>query len=87
MTRDLNREFYLAFKKNNVQIPYTQITVNEQDEKNREKASPEQVAMAVREQKILRGTLEKEQKKKASKTTRVIKKIKQSYEQAQKDMD
>ena len=70
-----------------MQIPYTQVTVNEQDDKNRAKASPEEIAMAVREQKILRGTLEKEQKKKASKTTRVIKKIKQSYEQAQKDMD
>ena len=87
VTRDLNREFYLALKKNDVQIPYTQVTVNEQDDKNRAKASPEEIAMAVREQKILRGTLEKEQKKKASKTTRVIKKIKQSYEQAQKDMD
>ena len=87
VTRDLNREFYLAFKKNNVQIPYTQVTVNPQDEKEREKASPEEVAMAVREQKILRGTLEKEEKKKTSKRTRVMKKIQQSYEQAQKDMD
>ena len=87
VTRDMNREFYLAFKKNNVQIPYTQVTVNGEDEKKTAKASPEEVALAVREQKILRGTLEKEPKKKASKKTRVIKKIQQSYEQAQKDMD
>ena len=87
VTRDLNREFYLAFKKNNVQIPYTQVTVNEADNKNTAKASPEEIALAVKEQKKLRGTLEKEEKKKASKRTRVMKKIQQSYEQAQKDMD
>jgi small conductance mechanosensitive channel len=87
VTRDMNREFYLAFKKNNVQIPYTQVTVNGEDEKKTAKASPEEVALAVREQKILRGTIDKEPKKKASKKARVIKKIQQSYEQAQKDMD
>ena len=87
VTRDMNREFYLAFKKNNVQIPYTQVTVNGEDEKNTAKATPEEVALAVREQKILRGTIDKEPKKKASKKARVIKKIQQSYEQAQKDMD
>ena len=86
VTRDLKREFYLAFKRNNVQIPYTQVTVNPEDEKKREKASPEEIALAVREQKVLRGTLEKETKK-TSKRAKVIKKVKESYKKAQEDME
>ena len=53
VTRDLKREFYLLFKKNNIQIPYPQITVNNPDDKDRQKASPEEVAVALQEQKKL----------------------------------
>lgn len=88
VTRDLNREFYLCFKRNNIQIPFTQVTVNPQDDKNVAKATPEEIALAVREQKILRGTLEKETKKPSKKkTNKVIKKVKESYEKTLKDMD
>ena len=48
--------------------------------------TPEEIALAVREQKILRGTLEKETKK-TSKRAKVIKKVKESYKKAQEDME
>ena len=64
VTRDLNREFYLLFKKHDVQIPFTQITVNPQDEKERKKATAEQVELAVRNQNMLRGIEGKQPKKK-----------------------
>ena len=64
VTRDLKREFYLCFKKNDVQIPYTQVTVNPEDDKNRAKATPEEVLLALKEQKKLRGLEEKPKKKK-----------------------
>ena len=50
VTRDLKREFYLLFKKNNVQIPYPQVTVNPEDKKVRPKATKEEITLALQEQ-------------------------------------
>ncbi len=83
VTRDLKREFYLCFKKNDVQIPYTQVTVNPEDDKNRAKATPEEVLLALKEQKKLRGLEEKPKKKKES----VLGKVKKSLDQTKKDLD
>ena len=88
VTRDLKREFYLLFKKNNVQIPYTQVTVNPEDSKDREKATPEEVLVALQEQKKLRGIVDEEPKKrKLSKKTVVINKVKDSINKTKKDLD
>ena len=86
--RDLKREFYLLFKKNNVQIPYTQVTVNPEDDKNRQKASPEEVLVALKEQKKLRGIKDEEppKKKKDVKAT-AIKKVKESLKKTQEELE
>ena len=88
VTRDLKREFYLLFKKNNVQIPYTQVTVNPEDDKNRQKASPEEVLVALKEQKKLRGIRDEEppKKKKDVKAT-AIKKVKESLKKTQEELE
>ena len=83
VTRDLKREFYLCFKKNDIQIPYTQVTVNPEDEKKRQKASPEETLLALQEQRKLRGLEEKPKKKKES----VLRKVKKSLDQTKKDLD
>ena len=83
VTRDLKREFYLCFKKNDVQIPYNQVTVNPEDDKNRAKATPEEVLLALKEQKKLSGLEEKPKKKKES----VLGKVKKSLDQTKKDLD
>ena len=87
VTIDLKREFYLLFKKNNIQIPYTQITVNQEDDKNRQKASPEEVATALQEQKRLRGTNEKPEVKKKNKKRAVINRVKESLNKTKKELD
>ena len=88
VTRDLKREFYLLFKKNNVQIPYTQVTVNPEDDKSRQKASPEEVLVALKEQKKLRGIKDEEppKKKKDVKAT-AIKKVKESLKKTQEELE
>ena len=88
VTRDLKREFYLLFKKNNIQIPYPQVTVNPQDEKEREKASPEQIYLAMREQKKLRGiAIDEKEEKPKGKRARLKKQIKDSLEKASEDLE
>ena len=83
VTRDLKREFYLCFKKNDIQIPYNQLTVNSQDDKKRQKASPEEILLAVKEQKKLRGLEEKPKKKKES----VLNKVKKTFNKTKKDLE
>ena len=83
VTRDLKREFYLCFKKNDIQIPYNQVTVNSQDDKMRQKASPEEVLLALKEQKKLRGLEEKPKKKKEG----VLGKMKKTFSKTKKDME
>ena len=88
VTRDLKREFYLLFKKNNVQIPYTQVTVNPEDSKERTKATPEETLLALQEQKKLRGIVDDEPKKrKLSKKNVVINKVKDSINKTKQDLD
>ena len=88
VTRDMNREFYMCFKKNGIQIPFTQVTINPQDEKEREKPSPEDVALALKEQKILRGIKdENEEATKKKKTNKFVKKMKESYKKAAEEME
>lgn len=88
VTRDLKREFYLLFKKNGIQIPYTQITVNPEDEKKRPKATAEETALALKEQKKLRGIADEQKKpKKEKKTNKVIRKVKDSFDKTKKELD
>lgn len=85
VTRDMKREFYLLFKNNNIQIPYTQVTVNPEDDKKRDKASEkdkEYSLHAIREQ---RGLVVKEKPKK--KTNKVVDKVKKSLEKTREDME
>ena len=89
VTRDLKREFYLLFKKHNIQIPYTQITVNSSDEKERKKASAEQSAIAEKEIRKLRGIPEPDEKPKAHKKKKNVlsDKVKESLEKTRRDME
>ena len=88
VTRDLKREFYLLFKKNDIQIPYTQVTVNPEDDKNRQKASPEEVLVALKEQKKLRGIKDEEvEKKKKNVKQTVAKKVRESLDKTTKELE
>ena len=88
VTRDLKREFYLLFKKNDIQIPYTQVTINPEDDKNRQKASPEEVLVALKEQKKLRGIKDEEvEKKKKNVKQTVAKKVKESLDKTTKELE
>ena len=75
------------FKKNNVLIPYTQVTVNSEDEKEREKATPEQVLVALKEQKKLRGIKDEEPAPKKKKLKKVVNQMKESFDKTTKEMD
>ena len=86
VTRDLKREFYLLFKKHDIQIPYTQITVNQQDDKTRAKASEEEVLLALKEQKKLRGIEDTNKGEKKKKKNSVIKKVKESLDKTAKEL-
>ena len=88
VTRDLKREFYLLFKKNDIQIPYTQVTINPEDDKNRQKASPEEVLVALKEQKKLRGIKDEEvEKKKKNVKQTVAKKVRESLDKTTKELE
>ena len=87
VTRDLKREFYLLFKKNDIQIPYTQVTVNPEDEKKRPKATPEETAIALKEQRKLRGIVDPdEEPKNKKKTNKVVAKVKKAVAETKEDM-
>ena len=83
VTRDLNREFYLMCRRHNIQIPYTQVTVNSPDEKERKTASDEQKELAQRTQNYLRGIEGKKDKKKRS----VSSTLKESLVKTKKDLE
>ncbi|MDY5441265.1 MAG: mechanosensitive ion channel family protein [Candidatus Enteromonas sp.] len=79
VTRDMNREFYLLFVENNVNVPFNQITVNTADTNPRPKASPAEMAVSKKATDALRGTTAPK-KQKASKS--VIKKVGESIREA-----
>ena len=83
VTRDLNREFYMLFKRHNIQIPYQQITVNPVDDTERKKASEEQIEIAKKNQNLLRGIEGKVDKKKSS----VAARVKESLDKTRKDLE
>ena len=85
VTRDLKREFYLLFKRENVQIPYNQITVNPEDSKDRPKASKEEITLALQEQRKLRG-LEPIQVKKSKKNP-VLKRVQKAFDKTEEELD
>ena len=86
VTRDLKREFYLLFKKNDVQIPYTQVTVNPEDDKARPKATNEEILMALEEQRRLRG-LAPANKPVKKKTNPVLKRVKKALDKTEEELE
>lgn len=86
VTRDLKREFYLLFKREDIQIPYTQVTVNPEDEKKRQKASKEEITLALQEQRKLRG-LEPIQVKKSGKKGNVLKRVQKAFDKTEQELD
>ena len=84
VTRDLKREFYLLFKHNDVQIPYNQVTVNPEDEKDRPKATKEEVTIALQEQRKLRGL---EPIKVGKKRNSVMGRVKKAFKKTEEEMD
>ena len=85
VTRDLKREFYLLFKRNDVQIPYTQVTVNPEDNKDRPKASKEEITLALQEQRKLRGLEPIKNVKK--KSNPVVRRVKKAFKKTEEEMD
>jgi small conductance mechanosensitive channel len=85
VTRDLKREFYLLFKKNNVQIPYPQVTVNPEDSKDRPKATKEEITLALQEQRKLRGLEPIDVKK--SKGNSVVRRMKKALDKTESEFD
>ena len=85
VTRDLKREFYLMFKRNDIQIPYPQVTVNPEDNKDRQKASKEEVTLALQEQRKLRG-LEPINVKK-SRGNSVVRRMKKALDKTESEFD
>ena len=83
VTRDLNREFYLLFKRHNVIIPYQQVTVNPQDPTERKLASDEQKALSAKTNNYLRGIEGKQEKKKRS----VKAVMKESLDKTRREME
>ena len=83
VTRDLNREFYLLFRRHNIIIPYTQVTINPQDSIERKKASEDQLEVAKKTQNVLRGIEGKKEKKKAT----VKSTVKESLDKTRRDME
>lgn len=86
VTRDMKREFYLLFKRENVQIPYNQITVNPEDNKDRPKATKEEITLALQEQRKLRG-LEPIQVKKVKGKNAVIRRVKKALDKTEQELD
>lgn len=86
VTRDMKREFYLLFKRNDVQIPYNQITVNPEDDKSRPKATKEEITLALQEQRKLRG-LEPIQVKKVRGKNAVIRRVKKALDKTEQELD
>ena len=82
VTRDLNREFYLMFKRHNICIPFTQITLNKEDSKDVKHASEEQLEAARLAQNELRGIDVKKTKKKRT----VAQTVKESLDKTKKDL-
>jgi len=85
VTRDLKREFYLLFKRNNVQIPYNQVTINPEDDKDRVKASKEEITIALQEQRKLRGLEPIKVNKK--KSNAVVGRVKKAFKKTEEEMD
>lgn len=89
VTRDMKREFFILFKKHHIQIPYTQVTVNPEDDREHiQQATPEEIALAVKEQRKLRGIKEpgQEEIKKKSFKKQFAKEVKKSLAKTQEEM-
>ena len=83
VTRDLTREFYLLFKRHNVIIPYSQVTINPQDPVERKKASDEHLEVSKRTNNVLRGI----EGKKVAKKRSVSSAVKESLDKTRRDLE
>ena len=68
VTRDIKRELVLLFRKNNVIIPYTQISINRENDKNRPTATDVQTMWSEKANNDNRGIVTTPQKKKKKKS-------------------
>lgn len=75
VARDLKREIYLALKRNDIQIPYNQITVNVPDPKERPLATKSQKALSAKMNAKNRMLEEEEERSLLEKAKEDIKKI------------
>ena len=89
VTRDLNRELILLFRENNILIPYNQISINKENDRNRPKASDVEIMMANRATKKNRGIKEEGEAapKKKDKKARIIKKAEDALIQTSKELE
>ena len=74
--RDFNREIYQMFVKNDILIPYTQITVNSADPTNRPKATSDDIKLS---KQLISG---QRSKKPAAKKQKLRQKIAKAYQEA-----
>lgn len=84
-TRDLNREIYQMFVKNDIVVPYKQITINNPDPINRPKASEEDKKLS---QQLLKGNRAKNsQKKKQKLSQKIVHAYQETLEDAKEDFN
>ena len=79
--RDLIREIYQMFNRNNICIPFNQITVNNADSKDTPVASEE-------DKKLSKGLIDQQREiKQGKKKTKFVSRVKQSFETTMKEVD
>ncbi len=87
--RDLNREIYLMFNDNDIVIPFNQITINNQDDKNRPSANATQKELVEQFIEIQRGLVSTKPNKNKKKNNKILEKVKdtlrESVDQLEKD--
>lgn len=82
VTRDLKRELVLLFRKNNVIIPYTQISVNKENPSDRPKASDVQKMWSTKANNLNRGIEHEENKEPKKKKNKFIDKVTEAAKEA-----
>lgn len=85
VVRDLNRELILLFREHDIIIPYKQVSVNEPNDKNRKKATAENLASSKKVTEELR--IEPKNSEEKNKRKRFIKKIDKAIKDAAKDVE
>lgn len=89
VTRDLNRELILLFRENNILIPYNQISINKENDKNRPMASDVEKMLANKANNKNRGIKDEDEPvpSKGTKKSRLLKKAEKALIQTSEELE